>query len=102
MSRITLWDRDFNFIAKEEVSAPLLGRDITVTITGEGPIYDYLAHQHAHDTEINMTIDISDDAYQGGSRRRAARITKYEIEKHRCECGRSIITTTTIQGHRFA
>lgn len=96
MSRISLWDNNFDLIAAEDGITSVSGAN--VTINGDGPIYHYLAHHHHPDgIDLNMTIDNHPDLCG----RINTRVTSYTLNRRQCECGESTITTTTIQGHRF-
>ena len=94
MSRISLWDNNFDLIAAEECTATPSGRAV---VTGEGPIYHYLRHHRGSD--FNMTIDLSPNDWTYGPRRINRKVGAYTIRRYPCECGENTITTTTIDGH---
>lgn len=95
MSRVSLWDNNFDLIASEDCITSAEGTG--VTITGDGPIYHYLAHDHQDGSDLNMTINNIPDACGQIN----ARVTSYTLNRRLCECGENTIITTTITGHRF-
>lgn len=95
MSRVSLWDNNFDLIAAEDCITSADGTG--VTITGDGPIYHYLANHEPDGSNLNMTIDNIPDI----DGRINARVTSYTLNRRLCECGENTIITTTITGHRF-